>query len=63
MPCDSDVVPVTEVVAIIEALREHLHGTHSHALHCPRAALPDALTLTGSDLLASVGDAVNICVW
>ena len=38
MPRDSDVVPVMEVAAIIEALREHLRGTHSYALHCPRAA-------------------------
>ena len=38
MPRDSDVVPVMEVAAIIKALREHLQGTHSHALHCPRAA-------------------------
>ena len=38
MPHDSSVVPVMEVTAIIEALREHLRGTHSHALHCPRAA-------------------------
>ena len=27
-----------EVTAIIEALREHLRGTHIYALHCPRAA-------------------------
>ena len=38
MPRDSDVVPIMEVAAVIEALREHLCGTHSHALHCPRAA-------------------------
>ena len=38
MPRDSDVVPVMEVAAIIKALREHLQGAHSHALHCPRAA-------------------------
>ena len=35
---DSDVVPIMEVAAVIEALREHLGGTHSHALHCPGAA-------------------------
>ena len=35
MPCDGDVVPVTEIA---DALHEHLRGTHSHALHCPRAA-------------------------
>ena len=38
MPHDSDVVPIMEVAAVIAALREHLRGTHSHALHCPRAA-------------------------
>ena len=40
MPHDSSVVPdiIMEVTAIIEALREHLRGTHSHALHCPTAA-------------------------
>ena len=38
MPRDSDVVPVMEVAAISKVLREHLQGTHSHALHCPRAA-------------------------
>ena len=38
MPRDRDVVPVMEVAAIIEALHEHLRGTHSYALHCPRAA-------------------------
>ena len=38
MPSDSGIVPVMEVNAIIEALREHLQGTHSHALHCPRAS-------------------------
>ena len=38
MPRDSNVVPVLEVAAIIEALRGHLRGVHSHALHCPRAA-------------------------
>ena len=38
MPRDSDVVPIMEVAAVIEALREHLCGIHSHALHCPRAA-------------------------
>ena len=29
---------IMEVAAIIEALREHLRGTHSYALPCPRAA-------------------------
>ena len=38
MPRDRGVIPVMEVAAIIEALREHLRGTHSYALHCPRAA-------------------------
>ena len=36
--CDRDVVPVIEVAGIFEALRQHIRGTHSHALHCPRAA-------------------------
>ena len=36
MPHDSNVVPVMHVAAIIEALHEHLRGTHSYA----RAALP-----------------------
>ena len=39
MPRDSNVVPVVEVTATIEAFCENLHGTHSQALHCPRAAL------------------------
>lgn len=38
MPRDRGVIPVMEVAAIVEALREHLRGTHSYALHCPRAA-------------------------
>ena len=38
MPRDSSVVPIMQVDAIIEALREHLQGTYRHALHCPRAA-------------------------
>ena len=38
MPHDSSVVPVVEVAAIIEDLREHLHGTPIYGMHCPRAA-------------------------
>ena len=34
MPCESSVIPVMEVAAVVEALRKHLQGTHSHALHC-----------------------------
>ena len=32
------VVPDMEVAAIVEALRQHLGGTHDYALHCLRAA-------------------------
>ena len=39
MPRDSDVVPGLEIAGITEALRKHLRGTHSHALHCPRVGL------------------------
>ena len=39
MPRDSSVVPIMQVDAITEALREHLQGADSHALHCPKAAL------------------------
>jgi len=28
---------ILEVGTIIEALRQHLGGTHDYALHCPRA--------------------------
>ena len=35
---DSNVVPIMEVAAVFEIMREHLRDTHSHALHCPRAA-------------------------
>ncbi len=38
MPLGRDNVPVLEVSTIIEALRQHLGGTHDYALHCPRAA-------------------------
>ena len=38
MPFDRDGVPILEVSTIIEALRQHLGGTHDYALHCPRAA-------------------------
>ena len=63
MPRDSDVVPVMEVAAIIKALCEHLQGTHSHALHFPRAA-PSVGVVSCTyyqilDLLASVGDTVS----
>ncbi|DBA96670.1 TPA: hypothetical protein ACH3X1_016740 [Trebouxia sp. C0004] len=39
MPLDSGTIPVLEVGTIVEALRQHLGGTHDYALHCPRAAL------------------------
>ena len=35
---DSNAVFITEDAALVEALREHLHGTPNDALHCPRAA-------------------------
>ncbi|DBA82196.1 TPA: hypothetical protein ACH3X1_007179 [Trebouxia sp. C0004] len=38
MPVDSGTIPVLEVGTIIEALHQHLGGTHDCALHCPRAA-------------------------
>ena len=38
MPFGRDGVPILEVSTIIEALRQHLGGTHDYALHCPRAA-------------------------
>ena len=38
MPLDRGAVPVLEVGTIVEALRQHLCGTHDYALHCPRAA-------------------------
>ena len=38
MPHDSGVIPIMEVDAMIEALNRQLQGTHSHTLHCPRAA-------------------------
>ncbi|DBA96136.1 TPA: hypothetical protein ACH3X1_015622 [Trebouxia sp. C0004] len=38
MPFSAGAVPVLEVGTIIEALRQHLGGTHDYALHCPRAA-------------------------
>ena len=31
-------VPILVVGTIVEALRQHLGGTHDYALHCPRAA-------------------------
>ncbi len=38
MPFGRDGVPILEVSTIIEAMRQHLGGTHDYALHCPRAA-------------------------
>ena len=38
MPFGGDGVPILEVSTIIEALRQHLGGTHDYAPHCPRAA-------------------------
>ena len=38
MPLDRGAIPVLEVGTIVEALRQHLGGTHDYALHCPRAA-------------------------
>jgi len=41
MPFGGGAVPILEVnnvVTNIEALRQHLGGTHDYALHCPRAA-------------------------
>ncbi len=37
MPLARGAVPVLEVVAIFEALRQHLGGTHDCPLHCPLA--------------------------
>ena len=47
MPSDSSVIPIMKVDAIIEALRKQLQpeGTHSHALHCPRAALSAGIVI------------------
>ena len=61
MPRDSDVVPVMEVAAIIEALHEHLLTV----LTCTVLGQPHllelsvALTIIGLNLSASVGDTVN----
>ena len=38
MPLDRGAIPVLEVSTIVEALRQHLGGSHDYALHCPRAA-------------------------
>ena len=38
MPLDRGAIPVLEVGTIVEALRQHLGGTHDYALHCRRAA-------------------------
>jgi len=38
MPLDRGAIPVLEVDTVVEALRQHLGGTHDYALHCPRAA-------------------------
>ena len=56
---DSDFVHDMEVAAIVEALRQHLGGTHDYALHCPAAApttgVVAAHIITGLGLLASIG--------
>lgn len=63
MPCDNNVVRTIGVAAVVEALCEHLQGTHNHALHCPRATLSlrflAARTIIALDLLASVGNTVS----
>lgn len=70
MPRDSSVVPIMQVDAIIEALREHLQGAAPRVLiFMPYTVLRQllllvlsaALTISGSNLLAnlSVGGAVN----
>ena len=38
MPLGRGTVSILEVGTIVEALRQHLGGTHGYALHCPRAA-------------------------
>ena len=38
MPLDRGAIPVLEVGTIVEALRQHLSGTHDYAMHCPKAA-------------------------
>ena len=38
MPLDRGAIPVLEVGTIVEALRQHVGGTHDYALHCPRPA-------------------------
>ena len=40
MPLGRGTVPILEVGTIVEAMRQHLGGTHDYALHCPRAAPP-----------------------
>ena len=63
MPFGRDGVPILEVSTIIEALRQHLGGTHDYALHCPRALLLLGLwhvhTTIGLDLLAGTGGIVS----
>ena len=69
MPRDSSVVPIMQVDAIIEALREHLQGAAPRVIVMPYTVLRQllllvlsaALTISGSNLLAnlSVGGAVN----
>ena len=55
------------VDAVIEALHEHLQGTLSHALHCPRAASSAGVisccstyhhwcSISGLDLVISLGE-------
>jgi len=38
MPHDRGVIPILEVGTIVQALRQHIGGTHDYALCCPRAA-------------------------
>ncbi|DBA96165.1 TPA: hypothetical protein ACH3X1_015647 [Trebouxia sp. C0004] len=55
MPLDSGTIPVLEV-GTIEALRQHLGGTHAsydYAMHCPRAT--PSVGVVGLSLLASIG--------
>ena len=63
MPFGRGDVPILEVGTIIEALRQHLGGTHDYALHCPRAPLLLGLlhvhTTIGLDHLAGIGGIVS----
>ncbi len=55
MPFGRDGVPILEVSTIIEALRQHLGGTHDHAL----LGLWHVHTTIGLDLLAGIGGIVS----